>query len=133
MTIRGVGLAALVLACSSPASFGNTTCPCPVPVYLIATNDDSLPAILILTINLEPPVQQHVAIGTCSSLPLEVPLNDTLEVIITDSTAKTSASYEVPIYAGGVWGVDVAPGSGPPVRLGNIGQVSTNCSTEGAG
>jgi hypothetical protein len=129
MGARGLCAAIAFGACSSPASINGTGNS--VPAYLIVTNYGSLSAIL--TVDLQPPVQSHVQINECLSLPLSVPVNDTVKVIITDSTATTSASWEVPFYLGGVWGVDVAQGSGPPVILGNIGVVSTNCSTQEGG
>ena len=118
----GVALTA-ALACTSTVGIvnpGNLQ-----QAYLLVANSGSVSAIL--TIDLSPPVQAHVAIAQCRQLPLLVPKNDSVKVVITDSTASSSTVFEVPFYQAGVWAVDCAPDHGNPVALGAIGQVSNTC------
>ena len=112
------------LACSSTVGSGAIP-PGLQRAYLLVANSGSVSAIL--TIDLSPPVQTHVAIASCHSLPLQVPDNDSVKVVITDSTATSSTVFEVPFYQAGVWAVDCAPSHGNPVALGAIGQVSNTC------
>ena len=85
----GLGLAAAVIACSSTTGVTPSTTTTMQPAYLYVKNSGSVPATL--TIDLAPPVQRHVAIGTCSSLQIQVPANDSVKVVVTDSTSTTSA------------------------------------------
>jgi hypothetical protein len=115
----GLGVSVVLTACGSTS--GQTS----QPAYLIAENLG--PETAIMTVDLEPPQQAFVDINQCKTLALNVPVNDSVEVIVADSTADTSATFAVPFYQAGVWGVDLAPGSGGPRALGAIGQVSTQC------
>ena len=121
----GLGVSAVLTACGSPtipAGHG-----VPKIAYLIVVN--SGPGPVILTVDLQPPVQAHVEINQCQTLALNLP-NDSIEVVVTDSTGDTSATFEVPFYQAGVWGVDCAPDSGGPRALGAIGQVPTQCQSQ---
>jgi hypothetical protein len=110
----GLGVSAVLTACGSAAG---VTGGGPTQVaYLIAENYG--PETAILTVDLQPPQQAHVEIDQCKTLELNVPVDDSVEVVVTDSTADTSATFEVPFYQAGVWGVDCAPGSGGPRALG---------------
>lgn len=122
----GLGVSAVLTACGSPA--GNTSGVPTQPAYLIAENYGPEPAIL--TVDLQPPRQAHVPINQCQTLELDVPINDSVEVVVTDSTADTSATFEVPFYQAGVWGVDCAPGSGGPRALGAIDQTPNQCQSQ---
>jgi hypothetical protein len=112
------------LACSSTVGSGVIP-PGLQQAYLLVANSGSVSAIL--TIDLSPPVQTHVPIASCRELPLNVPMNDSVKVVITDSTATASTVFEVPFYEAGVWAVDCAPDHGNPVALGAIGHVSNTC------
>jgi len=128
VAIAGIGLAlaATFVACASTAGNVTGTGPSFVAAYLKVANSGSVPAIL--TVDLSPPVQAHVPVATvCRSLPLLVPKNDTVKVVIADSTSSTTTTFEVPFYEAGVWAVDCAADHGNPVALGNIGTVSTTC------
>jgi hypothetical protein len=127
--VAALGMGAALFACSSSTGINNGSNT--VPAYLIVQNYGSLPAIL--TIDLRPPVQQHVAIQTCYSLNLQVPVNDSVKVVITDSTATTSQTYYVPFYLVSVWGLDCAQGNRGPVALGNPPTVPTTCTNQGSG
>jgi hypothetical protein len=122
----GLGVSVALTACGSPA--GTTSGTQTQTAYLIAVNYG--PETAILTVDLQPPVQAHVEIDECNQLTLNVPVDDSVEVVITDSTADTSATFEVPFYQAGVWGVDCAPGSGGPRAIGAIGETSTQCQSE---
>lgn len=121
----GLGLAAAVIACSSTTGVTPITTTTMQPAYLYVKNSGSVPATL--TIDLAPPVQRHVGVNTCSSLQIQVPDNDSVKVVVTDSTSTTSATFDVPFYEAGVWGLDCAPGRGPEA-LGSIGQVPNPCT-----
>jgi hypothetical protein len=123
LVAAGGGALTAALACSS--SVGTVNSPNLQQAYLLVANSGSVSAIL--TIDLSPPVQAHVAIAQCRQLPLLVPKNDSVKVVITDSTATSSTVFEVPFYEAGVWAVDCAPDHGNPVALGAIGQVSNTC------
>ncbi len=122
----GLGVSAVLTACGAPTGTQNNG---PTQqAYLIAENFGPEPAIL--TVDLQPPQQAHVEISQCQVLNLQVPLNDSVQVVVTDSTADTSATFEVPFYQAGVWGVDCAPGSGGPRALGAIGQTPNECQSQ---
>jgi hypothetical protein len=86
-------------------------------VSLLVENDDSLPAILTIDLPLRPSVQTHVSIPAagCRSFLFSVLANDSVRVVVTDSTAGTTSSFVVPFFLGHAWGMVL--GGGPPSIL----------------
>jgi len=114
----------LALACSLPAcnSNMNTSTAGDVPADLIVRDLLSVPITVV--VDLPTPVSAQLTIGTCQVLQLQVPPGKSELVAVSDSSGLTT-SYSVAFGTVGVW--SLAVGSGGPVALGAVGQVSVSC------
>jgi hypothetical protein len=110
VAVGTAGIAAFLCGCSSnPAA--TTEGPGQGQAQLLVENQDPLP--VTVTIDLQPPVELHPAIQTCQSLSVQVPVNDTINVLIADSTATGSAFLAVQLYEGSESEI-IIPAEGPP-------------------